>query len=220
MYSGDSENKFRTFGLASEEEQKRKEKRQKRTGSYHGAWQHHVTHEMENGSDASRSRHHDLTSMLKIFSSAGFGSSQKPRVPAPYHHSHWSAPVRNRANKGCGSGDPRCESEPDMGEVYIPRGARALFRVCTSRCSFPPFPRSSGLVSRVIPPIQTHARSAFETFLCPPPLFAYLSFVLSVCFRSIQAFASVIIDMVYLSPPGRTDREGQDETIGKRGQRD
>lgn len=146
----------------------------------------YVTHEMENGSDASRSRHHDLTSMLKIFSSAGFGSSQKPRVPAPYHHSHWSAPVRNRANKGCGSGDPRCESEPDMGEVYIPRGARALFRVCTSRCSFPPFPRSSGLVSRVIPPIQTHARSALETFLCPPPLFAYLSFVLSVCFRSIQ----------------------------------
>lgn len=134
----------------------------------------YVTHEMENGSDASRSRHHDLTSMLKIFSSAGFGSSQKPRVPAPYHHSHWSAPVRNRANKGCGSGDPRCESEPDMGEVYIPRGARALFRVCTSRCCFPPFPRSSGLVSRVIPPIQTHARSALETFLCPPPLFAYL----------------------------------------------
>lgn len=178
---------IRTFGLASDEEQKIKEKRQKRTGSYHGAWQHHVTHEMENGSDASRSRHHDLTSMLKIFSSAGFGSSQKPRVPAPYHHSHWSAPVRNRANKGCGSGDPRCESEPDMGEVYIPRGARALFRVCTSRCSFPPFPRSSGLVSRVIPPIQTHARSALETFLCPPPLFAYLSFVLSVCFRSIQA---------------------------------
>lgn len=137
--------------------------------------------------DASRSRHHDLTSILKNFSSAGFGSSQKPRVPAPYHHSHWSAPVRNRANKDCGSGDPRCESEPDMGEVYIPRGARALFRVCTSRCSFPPFPRSSGLVSRVIPPIQTHARSALETFLCPPPLFAYLSFVLSVCFRSIQA---------------------------------
>lgn len=106
-----------------------------------------------------------------------------------------------------------------MGEVYIPRGARALFRVCASRCSSPP------LSSSLSPPLRalqvschrhTKPRALIfalnlNTFLCPllfllPSLLCSLSFVFcllaSVRFRSIHFFASVIIDTVY---PSRTD---------------
>lgn len=168
--------------------------------------------------------------MPKIFSSAGFGnSSLRTPAPGPYHH--LALANEYRGNRGCGSGS--CESEPDMGEVYIPRGARALFRVCTSRCSSPP------LSSSLSPPLRalqvschrhTKPRALIfalnlNTFLCPllfllPSLLCSLSFVFcllaSVRFRSIHFFASVIIDTVYPSPAGRTDREGQDETIGKK----
>lgn len=164
--------------------------------------------------------------MPKIFSSAGFGnSSLRTPAPGPYHH--LALANEYRGNRGCGSGS--CESEPDMGEVYIPRGARALFRVCTSRCSSPFLPRSAPFRSRAIA-IQSHARSfsrstlrlffVLSSFCYLPSLLCSLSFVFchlaSVRFRSIHFFASVIIDTVYPSPAGRTDREGQDETIGKK----
>lgn len=166
--------------------------------------------------------------MPNIFSSAGFGnSSLRAPAPGPYHH--LALANEYRGNRGCGSGG--CESEPDMGEVYIPRGARALFRVCTSRCSSPPLslsPRSALFRSRAIA-IQSHARSFSRSTLrlffvlssfcyllsCVPCLLSFV-FLVSVRFRSIHFFASVIIDTVYPFPAGRTDREGQDETIGKK----
>lgn len=167
--------------------------------------------------------------MPKIFSSAGFGnSSLRTPAPGPYHH--LALANEYRGNRGCGSGS--CESEPDMGEVYIPRGlvlcsvfVRPVVHLPPPLSLSPPLRALQVSCHRHTKPRALIFALNLKTFLCPllfllPSLLCSLSFVFcllaSVRFRSIHFFASVIIDTVYPPPAGRTDREGQDETIGKK----